>query len=189
LLVPVRDIARKTIHQRAQVLATLAQARNRQRGAGDPVEQIGAKSAGAHLVAQALIAGRDQTKLDAPRPRAAERVHLSALQHAQQIRLQIHRHLRDLIEKQSAAAGALNLADHAGAPGTGEGTLDVAEEFARQKLARQAATVERNERGLRVRAARVNGARKDLLSDTGLPLQQERRVDPREPPSPIYRLT
>ena len=62
----------------------------------------------------------------------AHGAHLAVLQHAQQLRLELGRHVADLVEEQRAAVGL-----HEEAParrgGAGEGALHVAEQLALQQ--------------------------------------------------------
>ena len=64
----------------------------------------------------------------ADRRAAADRRVLALLQHAQQPRLRLHRHVADLVEKQRAAFGLLEAADMA-VLRAGEGALLVAEQL------------------------------------------------------------
>ena len=67
------------------------------------------------------------------------------LQRAQELGLQAHVHLGDLVEQQRAAVGLLELAD-AARDGAGEGALLVAEQLALEQLLGDRGAVDRDER-------------------------------------------
>src|SRR5262249_5945226 len=93
---------------------------------------------------------------------------------------QLERHLADLIEKQCPAARRLDFPDHSGALGARERTVDVAEQLARQDIARQPTAIQGYERPRRALPALVDGARKHLLADPGLALYQPRHIEIRQ---------
>jgi hypothetical protein len=65
--------------------------------------------------------------------RAADALELALLQHAQQLGLQVERHLADLVEEQRAAVGELERAGARG-DGAGERALLVAEQLALEQV-------------------------------------------------------
>ncbi len=112
---------------------------------------------------QIAMRRRDDAHVDGVRFGAAHRAHLVLLQHAQQLHLQTHRHVADLIEQQRAAVGRLEqaavLANRAG-----EGALHVAEQFAFQQVLGHGAAIDRDERPIAARAGLVNRARQQLFA-------------------------
>jgi hypothetical protein len=69
----------------------------------------------------------------------------AGLEHAQQLHLQVERHLGDLVEEQRAAVGALEEAQVLPV-GAGEAALLVAEDLAFDQVRRDRAAVDREER-------------------------------------------
>ena len=61
------------------------------------------------------VRGADQPEVDVHQAVAADRPVLALLQDPQQLRLQVRRHLADLVEQQRAAFGHLEQADLVGA--------------------------------------------------------------------------
>ena len=59
---------------------------------------------------QVAMRGGDDAHVGRHRLGAADRANLVLLQHAQQLHLQAHRHVADLIEQQRAAVGGLEQA-------------------------------------------------------------------------------
>ena len=111
----------------------------------------------------------------------ADALELALLQHAQELRLQVERHVADLVEEERAAVGQLEAAARS-RDRAGEGALLVAEELALEQLARDRGAVDRDERARRARRARlVDGARDQLLAGAGLAGDEHGRVGRRHP--------
>ncbi len=96
-----------------------------------------------------------------------EPTHLPLLQHAQQLHLQVDRHLGDLVEEQGAAGGLANQA-LARAHGARVRALGMAEELGLQQVVRNRAAVDRHERALGAAAAVVDRLRDELLAGAAL---------------------
>ena len=88
------------LQQAALVLAQVAQRWHRHREHAQPVVEVGAEAAGAHLLLEVAISGRHHPRLALARRRLADALELAVLQHAQQLRLQLQRQLADLVEEQ-----------------------------------------------------------------------------------------
>jgi len=67
--------------------------------------------------------------VDVARPRRSDALEIAGLEHPQQLRLQVHRDVGDLVEKQGAAVGELEAADAVGLR-VGEGAFHMAEQLA-----------------------------------------------------------
>ena len=92
-----------------------------------PVIEVGAEAAALDFLAQVTVGGGDDARLTLPALRFAHALVLAVLQYAQQLRLQLERQLADLVQKQAAVAGVLEVAGARGAR-SGEGTFGVAEQ-------------------------------------------------------------
>src|SRR5262249_60352650 len=115
-----------------------------------------------------VFVGRgDDADVDADVLAAAEPGELTVLQDVQELGLERHRHLADLVEEDRAASRELEVA---GLPpvGTGEGALLVAEELGLEELEGQRGDVDLHERALPPRGALVDGAGDELLADAAL---------------------
>ena len=97
-------------HQVGDVLGPLAQGRQADRHDVEPVEQVLAEQALADQLAQVAVGRGDDAHVGADRRAAADRGVLALLQHAQQARLRLDRHVADLVEEQGAALGLLEAA-------------------------------------------------------------------------------
>src|SRR5690606_17305565 len=94
-----------------------------------------------------------------------------------QLALRADRQLADLVEEDDAAVGDLEQAALGGL-GVGEGAALVAEQLALDELLGERRAVDRDERARAARAARVDGARDDVLAGAALAEEQDRgRVD------------
>ena len=102
------------IRQGRDVLGPFAQRRHRQGQHVQPVEQILAKPALGDGLAQAHIGRGDDADIQADGFAAADAADLAFLQEAQQVALQVDRHVADFVQEQRAAVGILDLADACG---------------------------------------------------------------------------
>ena len=100
--------------QVGDVLDPLAQRRQTQRHDVEAEEQILAEQALLDQDAQVLVGGGDDAHVGLDRRAAADGRVLALLQHAQQARLRLHRHVADLVEEQRAALGLLETARSCG---------------------------------------------------------------------------
>ena len=106
----------------------------------------------------------------------AERLHLLLLQHAQQLGLQRQRQVADLVEKQRAAVGHLELADARLALGAGEGARRGAEQLGLDQGFRDRRDVDRDEGAIGPRRQVVDALRQQLLAGAGLAADQHRGI-------------
>ena len=79
---------------------------------------------------------RDHAHVDRDRLRRADRPHLALLQHAQELDLQRHRHVADLVQEQRAAVGRLEQA-LVRLHGAGERAPRVAEQLGLEEIGRE----------------------------------------------------
>src|SRR5262245_23836192 len=158
------------LDQLSDVLLALPQRGDAERRDRHPIEQVLAKTTGDDLRPEILVSRGDQLELDIARLARPKWIQLSAFENAQEVWLQLERHLADLIEKQGPAACRLDFPDHSRAPGARERTVDIPEQLARQNIARQPPAIQGHERPRRALPALVDGAREHLLADPGLTL-------------------
>ena len=166
--------------QVGHVLEPLAQRRQPQRHDVETEEQILAEQALLDQDAQVLVARRDDADVGLDRRAAADRRILALLQHAQQPRLRLHRHVADLVEEQRAAFRLLEAAG-AARVGAGEGALLVPEQFGLDQVARDRRHVDRNERTGAALAVVVQRARDQFLAGAGFAGDHHREVGLHQP--------
>ena len=111
----------------------------------EAVIEILAQLAGGDRLAQPHIGRGDDADIDLDRLPAADPQDLALLQKAQQQALQIDRHIADLVEKQRAAMGVLDVAVLA-PDGAGERAFFVPEELRGDQGRRHGGAVERHAR-------------------------------------------
>ncbi|MNT37476.1 hypothetical protein D3C72_1736150 [compost metagenome] len=126
---PVLVLLEEAAREHQHVAPPLAQRRDHERIDRQPVVQVGAKAPLRNRRGQVAVGGRDHAHVDLAHAIAAGALHLAALQHAQQLGLHAQRQLPDLVEKERAAIGDLELAV-AVLHGAGERAALVAEELA-----------------------------------------------------------
>jgi alpha-D-ribose 1-methylphosphonate 5-triphosphate synthase subunit PhnL len=95
-----RHAREKVLRQQRNVLAPLAQRRQLRRDHVEAVVQVLAELAAGDRLLQVAVGGRDDAHVDLARSVAADGPHLAFLQHAQQLDLQLQRHVADLVEEQ-----------------------------------------------------------------------------------------
>ncbi len=125
------------------------------------------------------IGRADQPEVGADHARAADRPEFPLLQQAQQLDLQLRRHLADLVEQQRTAARQLHQPDLVGNR-AGERALLVAEQLRLHELGRDGGAVDLDERAARALAVLVNGAGHQLLARPALAVNQHVRIGGRD---------
>ncbi len=130
------------------------------------------------LVERHAAGGGDDADVRFHHPRRAERREPSVLQEAQQLRLQLDRHLADLVEKQGPAVGGLDEADLARLRRRVSPLL-VAVELALDELPGDRGAVHGDELPGSLRQG-VHGTGEHLLADAGLAQEQDLGVGARQ---------
>jgi hypothetical protein len=136
-------------------------------------------SAPATAAANATPADVNITRLGMDRPRAAQPFEFPLLQHPKQLRLELERRLANLVEKDRAPAGQLELSDSLG-NGAGEGAFLMAEQLAFEETGRDRRTVPLHEGIGSTRAQGVHRASDQLFPCAGLAANQHRRIGRRD---------
>ena len=101
-LVPLPVLLEEVLAEQRDVLGPLAQRRHAQRDRVDAEVEILAQLAVAQRRVEIDVGRADQPEVHADDAVAADRAVLALLQHAQQLGLQVRRHLADLVEQQRA---------------------------------------------------------------------------------------
>src|SRR5262249_54747783 len=130
--------------------------------------------------AEVAVGRRDDAQVDRLVAVRADAADLAILQRAEELGLELGRHLADLVEKQRPAARLLEGAD-APRPGAGEGALLVAEELALQEVRGERAAVDDDEGTAAARARPVHRLGGAALAGAGLALEEHRGVGGRDP--------
>ena len=138
----------QVLDEQRDVLAAIAQRRERDREHVEPIVQVAAEAALAHFLGQIAVGRGDDAHVDVHRARAAQPLELSFLQHAQQLGLQLERQLADFVEEERAAVGELEAAD-LGRVRAGERAALAAEQLALDQVGRQRGAVDDDQRTVR----------------------------------------
>jgi len=161
-----RRPAQEVVGEERDVGRPVAQRRHLDRDHVDPPEEVGAKPARGHESLEVLVGGEDDAGIDRVGPRAADRLELQRLQHAQQLHLERRRRRADLVEKDRAAVGLEKLSRPV-PHGPGERPRHVAEEFALEQRVGHAAAGHFNEPA-RAAALPMDLAGEQRLAGAGL---------------------
>ena len=126
-----------------------------------------------HGGVEVAIGGRQEADIDLDGLVAADAEDLAVFEHAQQLGLEVERHIADLVEKEGAAVGVLET-PLAQAVGAGERSGLVTEELIIEQVFVQGRAIHGHERLALARAVGVNGLGHELLAGAGLALDQDR---------------
>ncbi len=168
------------LRQQRHVEQPLAQRRQLDRENVQPIQQVLAQLADPHRILRNPIRRRDDAHIGILRLGRADAHETPGLEHPQQLDLQIHRHLGDLVEKQRAAAGALE-ETLVLAVGAGEAALLVAEDFAFDQIGRDRTAIDREKRPRAAPAEVVHRLRDDLLAAAAFAGDEDRDTGRRHP--------
>src|SRR6266542_1755613 len=161
------------------VALALAERREADRHHRDAVVEVAPEAPLLHGPSEVGVRRRDDPHVHRQRARPADAVDLALLQDPQELRLQLDRHLADLVEAEGPAARELELA---GAPlhRAREGTLLVAVQLALDEVLRDRGHVDRDEGPPRAGRVRVDAAGDELLAGARLSHEQDRHLRPRD---------
>ncbi len=182
-----RVLRQEVLDQQRDVAAPLAERRQGDGHDVEPVEEVLAEAALAHHRLEIAVGGGEHPHIDAEGLLAAHALDRALLERAQQLRLQLRRHVADLVEEEGAAVGQLELAELA-LLGVGEGAPLVTEELGFEQRPRNGRRRHRDERPPRAPAVMVDRARDQLLAGARLAAQQHGHVAGRDAPDRLVDL-
>ena len=166
----------KHLRQRQDVLGALAQRRHLQLQHVEPEQQILPERARGHHVLQRAVGGADDAQVRLQLALAADAPEAAVVEEAQQLGLQIGRHLAHLVEEERAAVRQLQQPRLATAQRAGEGAAGIAEQLALGQALGQRGAVQREEGLVPAAAAGVAGVGDQLLAGARLAADQQRRI-------------
>src|SRR5215471_13464594 len=134
------------IDQNLDITQALAERRDSDLDNADPEIQVLAETSFRHFLLQIPIGRRHEPDVHRTRLVVAEAVHRTLFQHAEQVRLQIQRHLADLVEAEHAAIGKFKAAWLSFSRRAGIGAWGMSEQFTAKKLFRDRTAIEGDER-------------------------------------------
>src|SRR6185437_3611534 len=189
---------RENVADERRLVLALAQRRQSQHQALQPIEEVLAELPAAHFLLQPAASRAHDSDIDAKGRLPAGAKHLALLDHVQQSRLQVERQLADVIQEKSAAVClhdasqvlvGLRLLQRAGSLGHGGsgrrgaergglrgglGGSRPAEELELELRLRQGTAVDRDEGLVGAVARSVHGAGEELFTGPGLPEEEDR---------------
>ena len=134
----------------------------------------------AHALLEVLVRGRDHANVDLDLLVAADPIERTIGKHTQKPRLQLGRHVADLVEEKRPALGLLEAAATL-LLSSGERAAFVAEELGLEEILRHRGGVDGDERLLCTRTMAVQGARDELLPGSRLARNEDGRARLRKP--------
>src|SRR3989441_5504831 len=163
-LVQRQEVRRQTW----DVLRPLAQRRQDDAEDVETVQEVLAEPTGAHQLVDIAVGGHDDADVYRDRSHPAHPAQLAVIEHLEELRLHLRRHLSELVEKQRSALCELEeprLLGHR----TGERASLVPKELVLEEVVRHRRTVHVEERLLPSPALLVYSARQDSLAGARLP--------------------
>ena len=152
----------EVIREQRDVLETLPERRQLDRNDAQAIEQILAERSLGHALRGITVRRRDEPNVDhRVLLLAADATHDAVLEHAEQLRLDRQRHLRELVEKQRSAVRDLEQTGLV-AIGTGERAFAMSEQLALEQPFGQCRAVDRDDLSARATAVLVNELRDEL---------------------------
>ena len=162
-----REALREGVREQRGVTLAVAQGRNLDDDLGQSIVKVFAEVAGLDLRLEITVRGADDAHIHRDFLATADALDLALLEETQQLGLQRHRQVADLVEEQGAAVRGFDLAEcllH----GTGESPLLVAEQLALEQGIGDRRTVDGHEALTRTRRQRMQAAGEDLLARPAL---------------------
>ena len=170
--------------QQQDVLAAFAQWRYLDGQHIEAVEQVLAEAAlGDHFL-QVAMGSAEDAHIDLDLAVATDPAKAAVVEKAQQLGLQVGRHLANFIEEYRALVGQFHQPWLAPALGSGEGAGGITEQLALGEVFRQRRAVQGQERRAMASADGVAGAGHQFLAGAGFTLDQQRRIQGRDPLRP-----
>src|SRR5687767_2251062 len=135
----------KVLSEDRNVFSTLAQGRQLDLDRVETKQQIPAKAPLGHFRMQVGIRRRQQSHIHLLRLGRSDSLKITRLQHSQQLRLQVQRHVSNLVEKQRSAVCEFKTSNTI-ALRVSERTTHVPKQFAFENTFRERAGVQRDQR-------------------------------------------
>src|SRR5581483_9690578 len=173
------------LYQQGNVAAAVAKRRHLQRHHIEAVVQVLPKLALPDAFLQVDIGGGDDPHIDLDRFRTPQALDFAVLQGPEELRLQVERHVADLVEKDRSAIGLLEAADSQ-IHGARECPLDVPEQLGLEQIVGERAAIHGDKRVIAPGTRRMKRARGDFLSRSGLAPDQNRASPGPDQPDGLY---
>src|SRR5713226_63306 len=171
----VRKLFQKETYQQWDVALAVAQWRQFDLHHVQAEVEVLPERTGAESRFQIAVGGRDDPDVDVHPIGGPDRFDLPLLQGAQQLGLQVHRQVANLVQEQRALVGYRQQA-LLGLHGSGKGPFDVAEQLRFDQRGHQRRAIYRDKRLLPARPRIVDRARHQFLARSALALDQYRIV-------------
>src|SRR5204863_3355949 len=175
LTASLQKLLREMLDQLENVIAPLAQRRDRQRNNLQSEVEIFAERSFPHGALEIVVRGGDNAYVGANDAVTADALDFFRLDRAQQLRLCVGAEIADFVKKQRSMMRQLEAADALRCR-AGESAPLVAEHLAFDEIARDRRTIHANERLVASDAAVVDGAGHELLAGSRLSGDKDARI-------------
>ena len=172
-------LGQEVLGEQRDVAAPLAERGQRERHHVQPVEEVLAEAPLLHHALEVAVGGGEHAHVHPDQLVAADALEGALLERAQQLHLELGRHVADLVEEHRAAVGQLELAEPA-LLGVGERALLVAEQLGLEQRGRDGRRRDPHEGPPRAPAVVVERARHHLLAGARLAAQEHAHVAARD---------
>src|SRR5439155_2040304 len=139
------------MHEEWDIIRAMSQRRQLYGKNVQPIIEVPAKLLLGHHLGEVAVGGSHDARVHLHRPGTAQSFELLLLEHSQQFRLQLKRHVADFIEKNCSLIGQLKASD-ASLNRPGKGALFVAEHLALEQPRRDRGAIDLDESALPARA-------------------------------------
>src|SRR6266545_3417156 len=158
-----RNLRHELVHQWSDVRSPIAKRRHLQADSLNSIVEVGSKSSGSDLLIERAQRRADEARVDVDLRGTPDAHEFAILQKAQELGLESHRHISDLVQEERSPLRRLDLAASTSA-GPGEDPFFVAEEIAFEERLRNRRAVDGDERSGATMREVVDPAREDLLT-------------------------
>ena len=169
------EMAQKVAHQQRNIFASLPQWRQVNREHIQPIEQVLAKTASLHFVAQVKVGRGDNPHIHLNGRSATYPFNFTFLQGAQDLALRTEAQGGNFVEEQCPAMGALKASGTRTLSARKSTALDP-KQFGLHQVLRQGGAVEGHQRHVRTSAGLIQRAGEQLFADPRLTCQQHSRL-------------
>ena len=161
------------VDQDGEVVEALAEGRQVDGKDVEAVVEVLSKRTLFNHILERAVGGRDNADVDTDGFGAADPLKFPLLEGAEELYLDLHRQIADLVEKERAAVGELKAARTPG-DGSGEGALLVAEELGLEHAGREGRAVDAHEGLFFPRRVDMDGVGDELFAGAGFAAEKDR---------------
>src|SRR5579872_7144760 len=178
LVKAIREFAHEVVDEEGNVVAALAQRRQRNGKDIETIKKVGSKAPVGYHLLQVLVGSRHDADIDSNSAGTSESFKFLLLKDTQKFGLEFDGEIADLVEEERPAVGELEPANPGG-DGSGEGAAFNTEQLAFEEPGWNGSAIHLDEWSIGARTPTVNRLRDHFLTGAGLTLNQDGGVNRR----------